>query len=103
MATETKPRVLTIDEFRKIKRPARRSVAIFYTQQQLDRAIKGVKPTMHLPPAGPGLEIIPIPGGPGYLGFPICWPDERPVIPERLNNPVPGAAGVDPRYSTASP
>ncbi len=80
MKKEERPKLVTIDEFRKIEKPVRRSVAIFYTQQQLERAIKGLKPATSMSLVGPGLEIIPIPGGPGYLGFPVCGPDEVPVI-----------------------
>ncbi len=77
---EERPKLVTIDEFRKIGKPTRRSIVIFYTQQQLDRAIKGLKPAARMSLVGPGLKIHPIPGGSGYLGFPVFGPDEVPVI-----------------------
>ncbi len=94
---EERPKLVTIDEFRKIAKPVRKSIAIFYTQQQLERAMKGLKPAARMSLVGPGLEIHPIPGGSGYLGFPVCGPDERPVIgPNGQIRCVPTAFG-DPK------
>lgn len=73
---EERPRIITIEELSSLKKFSRESLIIYYTQRQFESAIKGLKPSAEISLHGPGLDIFPIPGGPGYLAFPICWPGE---------------------------
>lgn len=62
------------------KFPRGATVLIYFSQQEFEGLTKGLKPETEVAPLGPGLQIIPIPGQPGFVAFPVCGPDEVPVV-----------------------
>ena len=55
-------------------------VVIHFSQQEFETLTKGMKPRTGFDPLGPGLQIIPLPGQPGFVAFPVCGPDQVPVV-----------------------
>ena len=63
----------------------RQTVLVHIDQTQYDGLVRGLKPQLGAPDHLSGLWIVPVPGRPGYVAFPICWPDEVPVIDKQGN------------------
>jgi len=81
-ARPTRPVLLHLNELRTDKsiRNKHAAVVIHLSQKEVDVLTAGLKPQPGVSPLGSGLQIIPIPGQPGYVAFPRCMPDEVPVI-----------------------
>ena len=54
------------------------AVILYLSGKDLERLTEGVKPLPDKEVRGVGLEIVPLPGEQGFLGFPVCGPDDTP-------------------------
>ena len=75
-----RPALILASEFAKTKVERGTPVLIYFTPEEFEKLTAGRKPVMGREPLGPGLHIIPIPGQPGFVGFPVCGPDQVPVV-----------------------
>jgi hypothetical protein len=67
-------------EFHKTEVPRGTPILIHFSKDEFERLTKGMKPQPGLAHQGSGLQVIPLPGQPGYVAFPVCGPDEVPVV-----------------------
>lgn len=81
------PRICTVDEFAKSKQ-LDADTLLYLTPEEFGNAMAGLKPG-DLPPVGVGFDIVPLPGGGGFVGFPVCGPGEVPVIRNGVIRCVP--------------
>jgi hypothetical protein len=56
------------------------AVVLYLTSGDLKALTAEVKPLADKDVRGVGLEITPLPQRQGFLGFPICGPDESPTF-----------------------
>lgn len=72
--------LLTPEEFVKTKLEKGTPVLIYLSQNHFEGLVEGLKPMPSQDPPGCGIQIIPLPGQPGYVAIPICMPDEVPYV-----------------------
>lgn len=104
MATQRKAVVLTAGEFARRKSAPRGPTLIQLTESEVTKLKRGGTRAKSLPKhiCG-GVQIMPLPGGRGYVGIPMCGPDEVPdigpdgVIRCRKLPSAPSVPGIKPQ------
>jgi len=74
------PMVVSMRELATARPAEDQAVILYLSGKDLERLTEGVKPLPDKEVRGVGLEIVPLPGEQGFLGFPVCGPDDTPVF-----------------------